>query len=160
MVERNPLRVDFYERYQEIIDAYNRGKDAVTIEETFRKLIEFVNSLSDEEADTKREGLTEEQKAIFDLLRKPNLAEPDKKKIKEIAIELLAELKKEKLQVDQWADKSVTAAAVFNTVSKSLFEWMPYPAYDTDEIDLKTNLVYQHLKQQYYGGGLSIYGAY
>jgi type I restriction enzyme R subunit len=160
MVEKNPLRVDFYQRYQEIIDEYNRGKDVVTIEETFKRLIEFVNSLTEEEADTKREGLTEEQKAIFDILRKPNLTDGDKKKIKEIAIELLAELKKEKLKIDQWAEKSVTAAAVFNYVNKTLFEVLPYPTYETDDIDLKTNLVYQHLKQQYYGGGLSVYGPY
>src|SRR5690606_2125728 len=95
MVDLNPLRVDFYKRYQQIIEAYNAGKDAVTIEETFRQLIEFVNSLSAEEADTKREGLSEEQKAVFDILRKPNLNSNDKKKIKEIAIYLLEELKKE-----------------------------------------------------------------
>ena len=160
MVEKNPLRVDFYIRYQEIIDEYNRGKDAVTIEETFKKLIEFVNSLTEEEIDTKREGLTEEQKAIFDILRKPNLAETEKKRIKLIAIELLNELKKEKLKVEHWSDKSVTAAAVFNAVNKTLFESLPYPTYQTDDIDLKTNLVYNHLKNQYYGGGLSIYGAY
>ena len=160
MVDQNPLRVDFYKRYQEIIDEYNRGKDAVAIEETFKKLIEFVNSLSEEEADTKREGLTEEQKAIFDILRKPDLSESDKKKIKEIAIELLYELKKDKLKVEQWADKSVTAAAVFNTVNKTLFEALPYPTYHTDDIDLRTNLIYEHLKHQYYGGGLSVYGKY
>jgi type I restriction enzyme R subunit len=160
MVERNPFRVDFYQRYQEIIDSYNRGKDSVTIEDTFKKLLEFVNSLSAEEADTKREGLTEEQKAIFDILRKPNLTESDKKKIKEVSIELLEDLKKEKLRVEQWTEKSVTAAAVFNTVSKTLFESLPYPTYQTNEIDLKTQLVYEHLKHQYYGGGTSIYGAY
>ena len=82
MIDRNPLRVDFYKRYQEIIDEYNRGKDAVTIEETFRKLINFVNSLSEEEAETQREGLTEEQKAVFDILRKPILTESDKRKVK------------------------------------------------------------------------------
>jgi type I restriction enzyme R subunit len=63
MVERNPLTVDYYKRYQEIIEEYNRGKDEVVIKETFRKLIELVNSYSEEEADTKREGLTDEQKA-------------------------------------------------------------------------------------------------
>jgi type I restriction enzyme R subunit len=160
MVEQNPLRVDFYKRYQEIIDEYNSGKDAVTIEETFKKLIEFVNSLSEEEADTKREGLTEEQKAIFDLLRKPNLSESEKKKVKTIAIDLLAELKKDKLKVEQWAEKSMTAAAVYNTVSKTLFEALPYPTYQTADIDLKTNLVYEHLKHQYFGGGVSVYGQY
>ncbi|MEI7586950.1 type I restriction endonuclease subunit R [Runella sp.] len=160
MVDKNPLRVDYYTRYQEIIDEYNRGKDSVTIEETFKKLIAFINSLTEEEIDTKREGLTDEQKAIFDILRKPNLSKSDKEKVKEIAIELLDELKKEKLKVEQWADKSVTAAAVFNIVSKTLFEALPYPTYENDDIDLKTNLVYTHIKQQYYGGGASIYGRY
>jgi type I restriction enzyme R subunit len=160
MVDQNPLRVDFYQKYQEIIDDYNRGKDAVTIEDTFRQLIAFINSLTVEEVDTKREGLTEEQKAIFDILRKQNLSDSDKKKVKEIAIELLDELKTDKLKVEQWADKSVTAAAVFNMVNKTLFESLPYPSYQSDDVDLKTNLLYAHLKQQYFGGGNSIYGRY
>ena len=161
MVERNPLTVDYYKRYQEIIEEYNRGKDEVVIKETFRKLIELVNSYSEEEADTKREGLTDEQKAIFDILRQgKKLEEKEKSEIKKISIELLEELKKEKLRVDQWADKSVTAAAVFNYVNKTLFEVLPYPTYQTDDIDLRTNLVYEHLKHQYFGGGMSIYGRY
>lgn len=161
MVERNPLTVNYYKRYQEIIEAYNRGKDEVVIKETFRKLIELVNSYSEEEADTKREGLSDEQKAIFDILRQgKKLEEKEKNEIKKITIELLDELKKEKLRVDQWADKSVTAAAVFNYVNKTLFEVLPYPTYQTDDIDLRTNLVYEHLKHQYFGGGMSIYGRY
>lgn len=36
---------------------------------TFMELITLVNSFTEEEADTKREGLTDEQKAIFDILR-------------------------------------------------------------------------------------------
>ena len=161
MVERNPLTVDYYKRYQDIIEEYNRGKDEIVIKETFRKLIELVNSYSEEEADTKREGLTDEQKAIFDILRQgKKLEEKEKNEIKKISIELLEELKKEKLRVDQWADKSVTAAAVFNYVNKTLFEVLPYPTYQTDDIDLRTNLVYEHLKHQYFGGGMSIYGRY
>lgn len=161
MVDRNPLTVDYYKRYQEIIDEYNRGKDEVVIKETFRKLIELVNSYSEEEADTKREGLNDEQKAIFDILRQgKTLAEKEKNEIKKIAIELLEDLKQEKLKVEHWADKSITAAAVFNTVSKTLFEALPYPTYQTEDIDLKTNLVFSHLKNQYFGGGVSIYGPY
>jgi len=161
MVERNPLTVDYYKRYQEIIEEYNKGKDETVIKETFRKLIELVNSYSAEEADTKREGLSEEQKAIFDILRHDKtLEEKEKDEIKKISIELLAELKKEKLRVDQCFDKSLTAAAIFNYVNKMLFEVLPYPKYKTDDIDLKTNLVYDHLKHQYYGGGKSIYGQF
>jgi len=160
MVQRNPSRVNFYQVYQEIIDEYNRGKDRVTVEETFRKLLEFLDTLSAEEAETKRENLTDEQKAIFDLLRKPNLTEVEKNRIKEIARELLEELKKEKLQVEHWQGKSVTAAAVYTTVTNTLFSKLPYPTYQNDEIDLKSMLIFEHLKNQYYGGGLSIYGAY
>jgi type I restriction enzyme R subunit len=161
MVERNPLTIDYYKKYQEIIDDYNRGKDDAIIKETFRKLIDLINSYSEEEADTKREGLLDEQKAIFDILRQgKSLSGNEKGTIKKIAVELLEELKKDKLRVEQWSEKSLTAAAVFNTVSKTLFEALPYPTYNNEDIDLKTNLVYEHLKYQYYGGGMSIYGRY
>ena len=160
MVERNPSTVDFLRRYQEIIDEYNRGKDEVVIKDTFRKLIELINSYSVEEAETKREGLTDEQKAIFDILRYgKTLEEKEKNEVKKISIELLEELKQEKLKVEQWADKSVTAAAVFNYVSNTLFEKLPVN-YKSEDIELKTNLVYEHLKHQYYGGWMSIYGGY
>jgi type I restriction enzyme R subunit len=160
MVEQNPFRVDFYQYYQEIIDEYNRGKDTVTIEETFKKIIEFVNSLSEEEARVKREGLTDEQAAIFDILRKSTLNEKEKKMVKEIAVELLAELKKDKLKVEQWSEKTVTASAVFNTVNNTLFNRLPFPTYQIDDIDLRVTMIYDHLQQQYYGGGVSIYGPY
>jgi type I restriction enzyme R subunit len=64
------------------------------------------------------------------------------------------------LKVAQWSDKSVTAAAVFNTISKTLFETLPYPTYQNDDIDLKTNLVFEHFKNQYAGGGMGVYGGY
>jgi len=161
MVERNPLTVDYYKRYQEIIDEYNRGKDETVIKETFRKLIELVNSYSAEEADTKREGLTDEQKAIFDILRfGKKLEEKEKNEIKKISVDLLEELKKDKLKVEQWSEKTETVAAVYTFVNNKLFTLLPYPTYQTDDIDLKTNLVYEHLKHQYFGGGMSIYGQY
>jgi type I restriction enzyme R subunit len=161
MVERNPMTVDFYKRYQEIIEEYNRGKDEVVIKETFRKLIELVNSFSEEEANTKREGLTDEQKAIFDILRQgKKLEEKEKNQIKQIAVELLEELKKEKLKIEHVWEKAETTAAVYRYVNDTLFARLPYPTYKTEDIDLKTNLVYEHLRQQYFGGGMSIYGQY
>lgn len=161
MVECNPLTVDFYKRYQEIIEAYNLGKDEAVIKETFRKLLELVQSFSEEEADAKREGLSDEQKAIFDILRQgKKLGDAEKKEIKRISIELLTELKREKLRVEQWYDKNMTASAVFNEVSNTLFESLPYPTYNNEDIDLKTIQIYDHLRTQYWGGGRSVYGGY
>jgi type I restriction enzyme, R subunit len=161
MVERNPMTIDYYKRYQEIIEDYNLGKDETIIKETFRKLIELVNSYSVEEADTKREGLNDEQKAIFDILRSgKTLEKKEKEEIKKLSIDLIEELKKDKLQVEQWAEKSTTVASVFNFVSNTLYEKLPFPTYQNDDIDLKANLVFSHLRNQYFGGGTSIYGNY
>lgn len=161
MVERNPMTIDYYQRYQEIIEEYNKGKDEAIIKETFRKLIELINAYSEEEVETKREGLTEEQKAIFDILRQgKELTNKDKKEVKKVAVALLEELKSDKLKVYLWSEKSVTSAAVLNHVNKMLFEILPYPAYQDEDISTKTNLIFVHLKNQYFGAGRSRYGRY
>jgi type I restriction enzyme, R subunit len=161
MLERNPTTIDFYNRYQQIIADYNLGKDEVIIKETFRQLIALVNSFSQQEAEAKREGLNEEQTAIFDILRQgKTLNKEEKENVKRLAIALLADLKQEPLQVEMWYEKSTTTAVVFNTISSSLYNQLPYPTYQNDDIDLKTNIVFAHLRSQYFGGGVSIYGAY
>lgn len=35
MIDRNPLTIDYYQRYQEIIEAYNLGKDETIIQEKY-----------------------------------------------------------------------------------------------------------------------------
>lgn len=161
MVDRNPMMVDYLSRYQEIIDDYNRGKDENVIKETFRKLIELINNYSEEEAEAKREGLNDEQKAIFDILRQgKTLSNAEKKEIKNISVQLLDELKKDKLNIELWWEKTETSAAVYKIVNDSLFQVLPYPTYEQTDIDLKTNLVFEHLKSQYHGGGRSVYGRY
>ena len=39
MLARNPQRMDYELRYDEIVAGYNREKDRTTIEETFRLLL-------------------------------------------------------------------------------------------------------------------------
>ncbi len=40
MLARNPMRMDYYKKYQEIIADYNREKDRVTVEATFAQLVD------------------------------------------------------------------------------------------------------------------------
>jgi len=68
MVERNSSRQDLQEQFQQLIEAYNLG--AHTAEQFFETLKQFINELEEEEQRTVREGLTEEELAIFDLLCK------------------------------------------------------------------------------------------
>jgi type I restriction enzyme R subunit len=57
MLARNPARMDYQRKYEEIVADYNSEKDRTTIEETFRRLVELVNSLDEEEKRAAKEGL-------------------------------------------------------------------------------------------------------
>ncbi len=63
-----------------------------------------------------------------------------------------------KTALNAYAPRKNAIDAIYSLVNKTLFEALPYPTYQTDDIDLKTNLVYQHLRQQYHGSGASVYG--
>ena len=64
---RNPLRMDYQQKYEEIVADYNREKDRVTVKETFQRLIQLMNSLDDEPKRAVEEGLSEDELAVFDL---------------------------------------------------------------------------------------------
>ena len=68
MLAHNPLRMDYYKKYQEIIADYNREKDRATVEATFAQLIALAASLDTEQRRAAEEGLSDEELALFDLL--------------------------------------------------------------------------------------------
>ena len=49
MMAANPSRINFYEKYQQIIHDYNSEQDRVSIEKTFEDLMKLSNQLSEEE---------------------------------------------------------------------------------------------------------------
>ena len=152
MMERNPLRTDFQQRYEEIVAAYNREKDRPTIEQTFEELLDLVQDLDQEESRAAREGLDEESLAIFDLLRKPNLSAPERKRIKQVAVELLKTLKAGKLHVSQWRDKEATRDAVRVAIYDFLWRddtGLPPDGYSETEVGTKTDDVFRHVFRTY-----------
>lgn len=161
MVKMNPTTVDFYKTYSSIIDNYNSRKDSAMIEETFRKLMELLGELSEKELEAKREGLSDEQKAVFDILRSgKELNNKEKKEVKKLAVDLLEELKNDKLKVEYWSQKATTSASVTKFIQEKLFQFLPSPAFQDNDIEIKTNEIFEHLKNQYFGGGVSAYGNY
>ena len=68
MLARNPMLMDYYKKYQEIIADYNREKDRVTVERTFAKLLALVSTLDAEQMRAVQEGLSDDELALFDLL--------------------------------------------------------------------------------------------
>jgi len=156
MVRLNKTRVDYLEKFQQMIDEYNQG--AANLEEFFERLLKFAKELQEEEKRGISEGLSEEELAVFDLITKPEmkLTKKEEGQVKKVARELLETLKREKLVLD-WRKTQATRAAVRVTVEDKLDE---LPRVFTREIyTQKCSAVYQHIFESYYGEGRSVYAA-
>lgn len=152
LLMQNPLRTDFQQHYERIVSEYNREKDRATIEKTFEALIKFVQTLSEEESRAVREGLTEESLAIYDLLKKDTLNNPDIKRIKDVSVELLQKLKEEKLKIDNWREKETTRDAVRTTIKDFLWDektGLPIDSYDEKDVNDKSERVFSHVFRVY-----------
>ena len=149
LLDQNPLRIDFYERYQQIIDDYNRGKEYRSIKEIFDELVVLLGDLSEESTRAKRENLAEDELTVFDLLVVgKKVSDKEKAKVKEAAQKLLERLKENEFKVDRWAEKTQTSAAVKKVIEDYLFQTLPSPLYDTD-IQIKTDLLFNDFKGRY-----------
>jgi type I restriction enzyme R subunit len=149
---QNPLRTDFQQHYENAVAEYNREKDRVSIEQTFEALLKLVQELDEESTRAMREGLNEESLAIFDLLKKDDLSANDIKRVKQVAVGLLDELKKEKLRVDQWRDKEATRDAVQVTILNYLWSdetGLPDEMYDDDDVIRMADNVFRHVYRAY-----------
>ncbi|MDX9971783.1 MAG: type I restriction endonuclease subunit R, partial [FCB group bacterium] len=93
MVQLNRTRMDYLERFQAMIEAYNAG--SLNAEEFFQQLLKFAKSLNEEEQRAMSEQLDEEELALFDLLTKPQIemSDVDRDKVKATARQLLDTLK-------------------------------------------------------------------
>lgn len=100
--------------------------------------------------------LKEEKVALFDILTKlePKLGAEDRRTVKQVASKPIETLKKEKLVLD-WRKKWQMRAAVENTI-KVILDQLP-PAYSKDLYDTKCAMTYQHVYDNYYGAGRSVY---
>ena len=155
MVRLNRTRMDYQERFEQIIAEYNAARD---VDVWFEQLIAFTEELNEEEQRTIAEQLTEEQLAVFDLLTRSalELTEAERDKVKAISKQLLETLKEGKLVLD-WRKRQQSRAVVKLTVLQILRELRE--CYTQEMYDQKREAVYQHIYESYHGDGNSIYGA-
>lgn len=155
MVAQNRTRANYLERFEKMIEEYNSGSKNVDI--IYKNLVDLAETLNEEQKRHIQENLSEEQLALFDILTKPefDLTEKDKQQVKAAARQLLETLKNEKLVLD-WRKKQQARAEVLYTIEKVLDDDLPR-SFSTDLYRQKCELVYQHIYDNYYGDGRSIY---
>jgi len=143
MLNSNRTRRDFAERLQEIIDAYNA--DSSSADNDFAELVKFAESLKEEEDRHVREGLTEDELEIYDLLCKENMTKADEKNVRMAARELLKRLtdEKPKVLVQDWYKDSQTRLSVRDAVGSVLDEYLPEDTYDKDLFTQKRDQIFE-----------------
>jgi len=154
MIRLNKSRMDYHAKLQAMIDEYNAG--LVNVETFFKKLVEFGQSLQEEDQRAIRENLSEEELAVFDLLTKPDpkLTRKQEAAVKKVAQELLETLKREKLVLD-WRKRQQTRAAVRVCIEEAL-DCLPQP-FTPELWRQKCEVVYQHVFDSYFGQQQSVY---
>jgi len=155
MVAQNKTRTDYLDRFEKMIEEYNFGSKNVDI--IYKNLVDLAEALSNEQKRHIQENISEEELALFDILTKPEieLTQKDKQQIEKAARQLLEILKREKLVLD-WRKKQQARADVLYTIEKVLDDDLPR-SFSTDLYRMKCELVYQHVYDNYYGAGRSIY---
>ncbi len=156
MVKWNPTRMDYQKKFEEMIRSYNAGKQ--NADDLFQQLVEFAKSLTDEEQRGLKEGVSEEELALFDLLTKPEdikISDADRDKVKAVARELLQTLKDGKLALD-WRKRQQARAQVRVAIKQALGKGLPQ-SFTGELLDQQTAIVFDHIYTAYYGNGKSVY---
>ncbi|MCB1211275.1 MAG: type I restriction endonuclease subunit R, partial [Verrucomicrobiales bacterium] len=159
MMRNNPDRMDYYKRYSEIVADYNREKDRVTIEETFAKLADLLASLNVEQRRAAEEGLTEDELAIFDLLKKDKLTKKQRDTVKEASKHLLTKVLEVVATRHDWTAKEPTKAEVEVLIQTEVFTLLPDPPFDDEDKMVLAERVYQHVFSQSAAGALGTQAA-
>ena len=152
MLARNPSRMNYQEKYEAIVADYNREKDRVTIEETFRRLTELIQELDAEQKRAVEEGLNEDELALFDLLKKDNLGKAERERVKQSSRDLLASIKARLAELDRFWEKEQTKAELEVFILDGVFASLPTPPFTSEEKSKVASDVYAHIWQQAVSG--------
>lgn len=149
MLFTNPERINYYERYQQIIMGYNAEQDRATIEKTFMDLMDLANQMNQEEQRYAREGFSsDEELSLYDMLFRDDLSKNDIKKLKEVATTLLRKIKHRIAEIDHWTDKQETKAEIDNLIRNILYAELPL-CYDEISISTYRQRIYEYVYTRY-----------
>ena len=156
MLAHNPSRMDYQQKYEEIVADYNREKDRVTVEETFRRLMELMEELDAEQRRAVEEGLSEDELALFDLLKKEDLGKAERERVKQASRDLLASITARLNELDRFWEKEQTKADVKVFILDEVYASLPTPPFTPEEKEAVAAEVYTHVWQQAVRGELAM----
>ena len=150
MMKKNPLRINYYERYQEIVDEYNRDNKKDEIAIIFENLMKLVSELDEEQKRYVKEGFdSDEELTMFDLLCKDKtLSKEEIKKVKKLSQEMLKKIKERIHELDHWTDKEETQSIISVMIRDLLWSNLP-ESYDDNSIAIYRQNIYEYVYNTY-----------
>jgi type I restriction enzyme, R subunit len=112
-------------------------------------------SLDEEQKRAAKEGLSEDELALFDLLQKDGLDKSARERVKQASKELLASIKARLEQLDRFWEKEQTKADIEVFILDEIFAGLPTPPFSVEEKELLAKNVYAHVWQQAVRGDFS-----
>ena len=140
-----------------LIHKFNQdvNPNRTTIEETFRRLVELVRSLDEDQERAARENLSDEELAVFDLLTRDDLTKADRERVKQASRDMLNSIKARLAELDRFWEKEQTKGEVEAFILDEIFIKLPSPPFTPEERKLVADNVYAHVWQQAMSGGFA-----
>lgn len=140
----NPLRIDFYKRYEEIISAYNKEQDKALIEKTFNDLMQLSEDLDEKQREWVREGFqNQQQMTVFEMLFKDTLTPSEIRKVKNVCIEMVEAIEKRLSEMVHWTEKEETCSQVWTIVRDEAYK-LPESSYPDDVLSGCIKQIYDY----------------
>lgn len=142
MLAQNSTRGQFAQRFQQIIENYNAGGSST--EQYFEQLMDYARDMRTEDERHVREGLSEDELEIFDLLKKDVMTQAETQKVKLAAKALLHRLQDEspRVLVQDWYKTDQTRRLVRTAVAEVLDRELPQESYDRALFQTKCDNVF------------------
>lgn len=150
MIEENFTRTDYLDKFEELVESYNMGSR--NIEQLLEELIRLGQNLTSEQERHVREGLTEQELVVFDILVRPapELSEKERDEVKVVARALLARVRE--LLVLDWRRRVAARSQVSEAIKGVLDDGLPR-VYTPEVYNEKCAALYEHFYEKYGGGG-------
>ncbi|WP_419064413.1 type I restriction endonuclease subunit R [Ellagibacter isourolithinifaciens] len=140
----NPLHIDFYKRYEEIISAYNKEQDKALIEKTFNDLMKLSEDLDEKQREWVREGFqNQQQMTVFEMLFKDTLTPSEIRKVKNVCIEMVEAIEKRLSEMVHWTEKEETCSQVWTIVRDEAYK-LPESSYPDDVLSGCIKQIYDY----------------
>ena len=141
IIRMNRTRMDYQQKFEELISSYNAGSR--NIDQLFEELLKLSRELSEEQTRHVRENMLPDELVIFDILTRPapDLSDAERDEVKKVAKQLLAKV--QGLLALDWQKRAGPRAQVKGAISDALDDGLPR-AYDKPLYEAKVEAVFEH----------------